>query len=89
MKRGVRPNKVLLDLLGLSLCTVTYSLLAQGAPDEATAHFTFLSDLVQFQNLAADGGLNLTMLNTGTFNIYFNPNPSGTWNDPRSFSQGT
>jgi hypothetical protein len=59
-----------------------------GAPSEATAHFTFLSDLIQFQNLAPDGNLNLTLLNTGTFSLYFNPNPSGTWNDPASFSQG-
>jgi hypothetical protein len=59
-----------------------------GAPSEATAHFTFLSDLIQFQNLAPDGGLNLTLLNTGTFSLYFNANPSGTWNDPASFSQG-
>jgi hypothetical protein len=50
-----------------------------GAPSEATAHFTFLSDLIQFQNLAPDGGLNLTLLNPGTFSLYFNPNPSGTW----------
>jgi hypothetical protein len=59
-----------------------------GVPSEATAHFTFLSDLIQFQNLDPDGGLNLTLLNTGTFSLYFNANPSGTWNDPTSFSQG-
>src|SRR5580700_11342452 len=33
-----------------------------GAPSEATAHFTFVSDAIQFQNLPADGGVNLTIL---------------------------
>jgi hypothetical protein len=63
----------------------------QGAPSEATAYFTYRSDPLTFTALPADVDTAMTLLNAGSWHIYFNSNPAShpaNWADPGSFSQG-
>jgi hypothetical protein len=47
--------------------------LFNGGPSEATAYFTFRSDVFQFTELPTNGDLQLFLLSAGTYAIYFNP----------------
>lgn len=62
--------------------------LFEGAPSEATAHFTFRSDTLHLQPLPALGGLSVILAGGGEWRIYFNPTPAGNWSDLDSFSRG-
>src|SRR5215831_9497213 len=64
------------------------SSLFNGAPSEATAHFTFSTDVLQLTPLPSNGDVALTLVSAGTFNVYYNAVPSGNWNNPSSFSSG-
>lgn len=59
-----------------------------GPPSEATAHFTYRSDLLHLQPLSPEGDFNVTLANAGKWQIYFNPMPTGNWNDLETFSHG-
>lgn len=55
---------------------------------EGTAYLTFLAD--PFQATPVDnGGLSIGIDPVGEFAVYFNPEPSGDFSDPRSFGRGT
>jgi hypothetical protein len=60
--------------------------LFNGGPSEATAYFTFRSDVFQFTELPTNGDLQLFLLSAGTYAIYFNPTPIGDWSNPDTFS---
>jgi hypothetical protein len=59
-----------------------------GPPSEATAYFTYRSDLLQLQPLPPQPDFNITLAAAGKWHIYFNPVPAGNWNDLESFSHG-
>ena len=62
--------------------------LFNGAPSEATAYFTFSTDVLSLTPLPANGDVGLSLVSAGTFNVYYNAVPSGDWNNPNSFSGG-
>src|SRR5215469_11914919 len=64
------------------------SSLFNGAPSEATAYFTFSTDVLSLTPLHNNGDVALTLVSAGTFNVYYNAVPSGDWNNPSSFSSG-
>jgi hypothetical protein len=69
--------------------------LFSGTPGENTAHFTWSLNApgaLQLQNgdLKDPGGISVAVLRSGeTFNVYYNANPSQSWNFPESFSAGS
>jgi hypothetical protein len=58
-----------------------------GAPGESTAHFTFSADPFTATNIS-NGALDIALDATGTFGIYFNEEPSASFDDPASFAKG-
>lgn len=62
-----------------------------GVPGESTAYFTWSLNAAGAQVLQ-NGDTSVAVLNTdqnlNILNIYFNANPSQTWNNPASFSGG-
>ena len=64
------------------------SSLFNGAPSEATAYFTFSTDVLSLTPLPNNGDIALSLVSAGTFNVYYNAVPSGDWNNPTSFSSG-
>jgi hypothetical protein len=62
--------------------------LFDGSPSEATAYFTFSTDVIQLTPLPSNGDLTLYLVSAGTFNVYYNSSPSGDWSDPSTFSSG-
>jgi len=62
--------------------------LFNGSPSEIAAFLTFRSDLATLSPLPPNRVINLERVSAGTFNIYFNPVPSGDWGDPNTFSNG-
>jgi hypothetical protein len=62
--------------------------LFSGSPSEATAHFTFTTDVLSLTPIATNGDIALSLVSAGTFNVYYNSNPSGDWSNPASFSSG-
>ena len=62
--------------------------LFNGSPSEATAFFTFRSDVFSLTPLPPNGDVGLDLVSAGTFNIYYNANPNGDWSDPNTFSDG-
>lgn len=67
---------------------ITSSLFA-GAPGEATAYFTFSTDVLSLTPIASNGNVSLSFVSAGTFNVYYNANPNGDWGNPSTFSSGT
>jgi len=61
--------------------------LFNGAPGEGTAHFTFSADPFTATDVK-NGDLDIALDATGTFGIYFNENPSASFDDPASFARG-
>lgn len=59
-----------------------------GTPSEATAFFTFRSDVFSLRPLTADGDLASTIVSSGTFSVYLNSSPHGDWSNPDTFSSG-
>jgi hypothetical protein len=62
--------------------------LFNGPPSEATAHFTFSTDVISLTPIPSNGDLSLDLVSAGTFNVYYNANPNGNWSDPTTFSSG-
>jgi hypothetical protein len=62
--------------------------LFNGAPSEATAFFTFSTDVLSLAPMPNDGDLALYLVSAGTFNVYYNTRPDGDWNNPSTFSNG-
>jgi hypothetical protein len=62
--------------------------LFNGAPSEATAYFTFTTDVLSLTPIATNGDIALSLVSAGTFNVYYNSNPSGDWSNPARFSSG-
>lgn len=61
--------------------------LYSGPPGEAGAHFTFRAEPFTVQILQ-NGDLSVGLDATGTFTLYFNPEPCGNFNQPESFARG-
>lgn len=64
------------------------SSLFNGAPSEATAYFTFSTDILQLTPMTNNGDMALSLVSAGTFSVYYNATPNGDWNDPATFSSG-
>jgi len=64
------------------------SSLFNGTPSESTAYFTFTTDVLSLTPMPNNGDMALYLVSAGTFNVYYNSNPSGDWSDPASFSKG-
>jgi hypothetical protein len=62
--------------------------LFDGSPGEATAFFTFSTDVLSLTPLPNNGNVALSLVSAGTFNVYYNPKPDGDWSNPASFSKG-
>jgi len=62
--------------------------LFNGSPSEATAFFTFSTDVLSLTPMPSNGDLALYLVSEGTFNVYYNPRPNGDWSNPSSFSSG-
>ena len=72
------------DINGIGASNSLFS----GTPSESTAFFTFRSDLLKNTSLPSNGDITLILGPPGSFNIYYNPNPQGNWNNPDSVSAG-
>jgi hypothetical protein len=64
------------------------SSLFNGSPSEATAYFTFSTDVLTLTPLPNDGGVGLDLVSAGTFSVYYNSSPNGDWSNPATFSSG-
>ena len=64
------------------------SSLFNGSPSEATAYFTFSTDVLSLTPMPNNGDIALSLVSAGSFNVYYNRNPSGDWSNPASFSSG-
>ena len=64
------------------------SSLFNGSPSEATAYFTFTSDVLQLTPLPNNGDVALDLVSAGTFSVYYNTSPNGDWSNPATFSGG-
>jgi hypothetical protein len=63
--------------------------LFDGAPSEATAFFTFRSDVGPPSTiLPTNIDLAVNLGSAGTYGVYFNSAPNGNWSSPDSFSSG-
>jgi len=62
--------------------------LFNGAPSEATAFFTFSTDVLSLTPMPSNGDVALYLVSAGTFNVYYNTNPDGDWSNPNTFSSG-
>jgi len=62
--------------------------LFNGSPSEATAYFTFSTDVLSLTPMPNSGNVGLSLVSAGTFNVYYNSSPSGDWNNPATFSSG-
>jgi hypothetical protein len=62
--------------------------LFNGAPSEATAYFTFSTDVISLTPMPNNNDLSLYLVSAGTFSVYYNPSPAGDWSDPNTFSSG-
>lgn len=60
--------------------------LFNGTPGEATAHFTFRSNVTTFAPLSPNGTQTLVLVPGATFYVYYSPNPKHSWDSPDSFS---
>ena len=64
------------------------SSLFDGSPSEATAYFTFSTDVLSLTPMPNNGNIGLNLVSPGTFNVYYNTSPNGDWSDPATFSSG-
>ena len=64
------------------------SSLFNGLASESTAYFTFSTDLLQLTPMPSNGNMALSLVSAGTFNVYYNANPNGDWNNPATFASG-
>jgi hypothetical protein len=64
------------------------SSLFNGPPSEATAYFTFSTDVLSLTPMPNNGNVGLSLVSAGTFNVYYNTSPNGDWSNPATFSSG-
>jgi len=64
------------------------SSLFNGSPSESTAYFTFSTDVLSLTPMPSNGNMALSLVSAGTFNVYYNTNPNGDWNNPATFASG-
>ena len=64
------------------------SSLFNGAPSEATAYFTFSTDVLSLTPMPSNGNVGLSLVSAGAFNVYYNSSPNGDWSNPATFSSG-
>jgi hypothetical protein len=64
------------------------SSLFNGSPSEATAFFTFSTDVLSLTPLPKNGDVALSLVSAGTFSVYYNMRPDGDWRNPGTFSSG-
>jgi len=64
------------------------SSLFDGPPSEATAYFTFSTDVLSLTPMPNNGNVGLSLVSAGTFNVYYNTSPNSDWSDPSTFSSG-
>ena len=64
------------------------SSLFNGSPSEATAFFTFSTDVLSLTPLPNNGNVALSLVSAGTFSVYYNMRPDGDWRNPGTFSSG-
>jgi hypothetical protein len=64
------------------------SSLFNDSPSESTAYFTFSTDVLSLTPMPNNGNMALSLVSAGTFNVYYNTNPSGDWNNPATFASG-
>lgn len=62
--------------------------LFSGVPNEASAYYTFSTDVLSLTPLPANGDVALSLVSAGTFSVYYNSQPRGDWKDPGTFSSG-
>lgn len=62
--------------------------LFNGLPSEATAYFTFSTDVLQLTPISNNADVVLSLVSAGTFNVYYNNSPNGDWSNPASFTSG-
>jgi hypothetical protein len=62
--------------------------LFNGSPSEATAYFTFSTDVLQLTPMPSNADVALSLVSAGTFNVYYNSSPNRDWSNPASFSSG-
>jgi hypothetical protein len=62
--------------------------LFNGSPSEATAYFTFSTDVLSLTPIGTNGEAALFLVSAGTFKVYYNPTPDGDWSNPGTFSSG-
>src|SRR5579863_3866314 len=62
--------------------------LFNGSPSEATAFFTFSTDVLSLTPLPNNGDVALSLVSAGTFSVYYNTSPAGDWSNPGTFSSG-
>jgi hypothetical protein len=62
--------------------------LFNGTPSEITAFLTLRTDVSSSHPLPTNGNVTLSVPGPVTLHLYFNPNPSNSWNDPATFSSG-
>ena len=62
--------------------------LFNGSPSEATAFFTFSTDVLSLTPLPNNGDVALSLVSAGTFSVYYNAKPNADWSNPASFSSG-
>jgi len=61
--------------------------LFNGTPSEATAYLTFRAD-IKFQVLPGNGGIVPTLVEAGTWSVYYTASPAHSWDQPDTFSNG-
>ena len=64
------------------------SSLFNGSPSEATAYFTFSTDVLSLTPMPNNGDVALSLVSAGTFSVYYNTSPNGDWSNPATFSSG-
>ncbi len=64
------------------------SSLFNGSPSQATAFFTFSTDVLTLTPLPSNGDVTLSFVSAGTFSVYYNTSPAGDWSNPASFAGG-
>ena len=62
--------------------------LFHGQPSESTAFLTLSTDSFKLTSLPNNGDIPVSVPGPDTLHLYFNPNPSNSWNVPATFSSG-
>ena len=82
----LNPNTGKAVYAGYLVHGITSSLF-NGSPSEATAFFTFSTDVLSLTPLPNNGDVALSLVSAGTFSVYY-MRPDGDWRNPGTFSSG-